>query len=250
MEAQLDLYDIESRDMATKMRQLELEVNISSKRYQEAQGQMVRQREEIAILEGELSKRSVSIQKYTAEMQVSNADVDLVAKQLASVQAILRNVEGERDSLVRERETLRRALDESNAIGKLSSSPARKSLDILETKLLKELGQTTRKISDLERQSTLEQSEKDALQMHSRKLGMENQIAIQCLQKISTKLRDELMASDSVYMMSDANADGSLQTGNPMQVDSVPSTLPQVSFCFLMTLLCSPMFTMGVCVCV
>lgn len=202
LESQLALYDEESRETATRIRQLELDLASATRRLQDAQSVIANQRQELGTLEQELGKRTEALKQAS----FSSTDMDQITRQqLSTLQATLKAVEDERDMLARELKNLQVQLEASQAHGSnvgnvltsspihstLSSSP-RKSLDLLESKLLKELGQTTRKISDLERQSTLTMSEKESLQMHSRKLSIEHQMALQCLHKLAIKLREEL----------------------------------------------------------
>lgn len=189
-ESQLNLYDEESRQTAQRTRQLELEVAGAQKRYAEAQGTIAGLREEVASLEEGFARKSETIRRFTHDMHSSTADVEMVAKQVQTLQSTLKAMEEERDALIRERDAVRKSLEKTEAHARLGNLSPRKSLDLLESKLLKELGQTTKKITDLERQTTLTQSEKDGIQTHSRKLGMENALAIATLQKLVSKIRE------------------------------------------------------------
>lgn len=190
LEGQLNLYDDESRSTAQRIKQLELETASAQKRYTEAQGTISTLREEIRHLEEELVRKTETIRRFTHDIHSSSADVDMVAKQVQSLQHSLKTLEEERDVLLRERDMMKRNLEKAEAHAKLTNLSPRKSLDLLESKLLKELGQTTKKITDLERQTNLSQSEKDTFQVHSRKLGMENALAISTLQKLVAKARE------------------------------------------------------------
>lgn len=200
LEGQLNLYDDESRTTAQRMKQLELDAAGAQKRCIEAQGTVSTLREEIRHLEEELVRKTDTIRRFTHDIHSSSTDVDMVAKQVQNLQQSLKTLEEERDALLRDRDMMKRNLEKAEAQVKLANLSPRKSLDLLESKLLKELGQTTRKITDLERQTNLSQSEKDTFQVHSRKLGMENALAISSLQKLVAKAREsaDLMPAENV----------------------------------------------------
>ena len=189
-EHQMQLFDEESRQSASRIRQMELEVAGAQKRVAEANATVQQLRDEISAMDAELRAKTETIRRFSADIHHSTADVEVVVKQMQGMQAALKAAEEDREVLRQERDALKRQLD--HAASSLASSSPRKSLDLLESKLMKELGMTTKKVNDMERQSTLSQSEREHLQSSARKLTLECQMAQSTLVKLAGKLREAL----------------------------------------------------------
>ena len=190
LEGQLNLYDDESRTTAQRIKQLELELASAQKRYNEGQGTVSALREEIVHLRRNWFARQ---KQSDASPMTSIPPLQMWIWWQSRCRVCNNHSRHWRRRgmcLLRERDLMKRNLEKAEAQAKLTNLSPRKSLDLLESKLLKELGQTTRKITDLERQTNLSQSEKDTLHVHSRKLGMESALAISSLQKLVAKARE------------------------------------------------------------
>lgn len=182
VDGQLNQYDEEMRQASIRIKQLEMELSQANKRYLESQSVTKGLNEEIMTLEQELQKRSDTIRKLSARLSDESSAEGVSEEQLRNLQTRIQELELDRERLAKERDALRKSSIEAE-------SP-RTSMDVLETRFLREIGNAGRKLTDLERQQSSTREEKESLQSHARRIGMENALAISCLQKCVTWMND------------------------------------------------------------
>lgn len=180
-ESQLNLFDKESRENAHKLRQLELDLQGANNRLSEANNQISRYKSEILSLEEELSAKSETIKKFKEDISASTSDISLFSRQMQELQDRLKRSEEEKEELLREKDRYRKGLEKAEShlrVNATLSSPVRNSLDVLESKLLKELGNAHKRVNDLEKQTNLSQSEREQLISQARRTGQDLMVTV------------------------------------------------------------------------
>jgi chromosome segregation ATPase len=190
-ESQMSLFDKESRENAHKLKQLELDLSSSQHRLQEAHNAIDRYKTEIVSLEEELSTKSETLKKFKEDISASTSDISLFSRQMQELQDRLKRSEAEKEELLRDKDRYRKGLEKAEShlrVNATLSSPARNSLDVLESKLLKELGNAHRRVNDLEKQTNLSQGEREQLIAQARRTGQDLMIGIKSMQLLAGKL--------------------------------------------------------------
>lgn len=175
-ESQLSLFDRESREGAQRVKQLELDLASAQNRLSEANNTIARHQGEIAALEEELATKSDTMRKFRDDISASTSDMGMFRREMQELQDRLKRAEEEKEQMQRERDSIRKTLERNEAqlrVNATLSSPVRNSLDVLESKLLKELGQAHKRVTDLEKQSNMSQGERDQLMNQSRRTGQD-----------------------------------------------------------------------------
>jgi chromosome segregation ATPase len=174
-ESQMSLFDRESRENAQKVKQLELDLVGCQKKLNEANNTISRHQQEILSLEDELNNKNETLKQFKADFEDSTSEMNFFTKQVQDLQEKLKRVEEERDLAVKEKENAKKGLEKVEnqlRINQTLSSP-RNSLDILESKLLKELGHAHKRVTDLEKQTNLSHGERDQLINQARKTSQD-----------------------------------------------------------------------------
>ncbi len=205
-EGQLALFDKESRETAQRMKQGELELNGLQKRLLDSQHTIERYEEEIKGLEEELESKNSLIHQFKVDSQGMAQELELISKQMGELQDALRSTQAERDNLVRERDSIKRTT--LNEVAKQTGMSPRSSLDLLESKLMRELGQATKRLQDLEKQTEMTHTEKEQLMGQSQTLASNLEQATMALKHLGTKI--------------------STTVGMPLMVSSTNLTFPDV----------------------
>lgn len=190
-ESQMSLFDKESRENASRVKQLELDLHTAQNRLSEANSTIARQKAEIAALEEELATKSETMRKFREDISASTSDISLFTRQMQELQDRLKRSEEEKEGLMREKEAIRKSLEKAESqirVTNTISSPVRNSLDVLESKLLKELGQAHKRVTDLEKQTNLSQGEREQLLVQARKATQDLTIGIKSLQLLAGKI--------------------------------------------------------------
>lgn len=183
-ESQVSLFDKESRVMAQKVKQLELDLSSSNNKLSEANNTINRYKSEIVGLEEEIKVKSDTLRKFKDDISASTTDISLVSRQMQELQDRLKRSEEEKEEILQEKEALRKGLERAESHIRVketlqqggnnpSNSPVRNSLDVLESKLLKELGHAHRRVTDLEKQTNLSHGERDQLITQARRTGQD-----------------------------------------------------------------------------
>ena len=197
-ESQLTLFDKESRENAQKIKKLELEIQATNNRLIDANNSIGRYKTEIIQLEEELRSKSESFKNLKEEISASTSDVSLFTRQMQELQDRLKRSEEEKEELLKEKERYRKGLEKAESHLRVNatlspsapSSPARNSLDVLESKLLKELGNAHRRVNDLEKQTNLSHGERDQLISQARRTGQDLMIGIKSMQLLAGKIME------------------------------------------------------------
>ncbi len=190
-ESQMSLFDKESRENASRVKQLELDLHAANNRLNEANSLIARQKAEISTLEEELATKSETMRKFREDISASTSDISLFSRQMQELQDRLKRSEEEKEALMKEKDVIRKSLEKAEShlrVNTTLSSPARNSLDVLESKLLKELGQAHKRVTDLEKQTNLSQGERDQLITQARKSTQDLVIGIKSLQLLAGKI--------------------------------------------------------------
>lgn len=175
-ESQLNLFDKESRENAHKMKQLELDLQSANNRLSDANNTIARYKSEIISLEEELSTKNETIKKFKDDISASTSDISLFSRQMQELQDRLKRSEEEKEELLREKDRYRKGLEKAEShlrVNATLGSPVRNSLDVLESKLLKELGNAHKRVNDLEKQTNLSQGEREQLISEARRTGQD-----------------------------------------------------------------------------
>ncbi len=180
-ESQLNLFDKESRENAHKIKQLELDVQSANNRLNDANSQVARYKSEIISLEEELSTKNETLKKFKDDISASTSDISLFSRQMQELQDRLKRSEEEKEELLHEKDRYRKGLEKAEShlrVNATISSPVRNSLDVLESKLLKELGNAHKRVNDLEKQTNLSQGEREQLISQARRTGQDLMVTI------------------------------------------------------------------------
>ena len=175
-ESQLNLFDKESRENAHRIKQLELDLQSSNNRLVDANNSIARYKSEIISLEEELATKSETIKKFKDDISASTSDISLFSRQMQELQDRLKRSEEEKEELLREKDRYRKGLEKAEShlrVNATISSPVRNSLDVLESKLLKELGNAHKRVNDLEKQTNLSHGEREQLISQARRTGQD-----------------------------------------------------------------------------
>ena len=175
-ESQLNLFDKESRENAHKIRQLELDLQTANNRLNDANNQIARYKTEIISLEEELCTKGETLKKFKDDISASTSDISLFSRQMQELQDRLKRSEQEKEDLLMEKDRYRKGLEKAEShlrVNATISSPVRNSLDVLESKLLKELGNAHKRVNDLEKQTNLSQGEREQLISQARRTGQD-----------------------------------------------------------------------------
>lgn len=170
------------------MKQAEAENSGLAKRLADAQHQVAALEEEQRGLEEEVQRKNGLVHQFKLDASGMAQELELITRQMGELQAALRAAQDEREQLLRERETVRRA-----PAAAVAASP-RSSLDLLESKLMRELTQATRRLQDLEKQTEAGQSEKAQLVSQSKSLVTSIEQATAAIRHLGAKLCGPLAA--------------------------------------------------------
>lgn len=175
-ESQMDLFDRESRENAHKIKQLELNLQSANHRLNDANNTIARYKSEIISLEEELSTKIETIKKFKEDISASTSDISLFSRQMQELQDRLKRSEEEKEELLKEKDRYRKGLEKAEShlrVNATLGSPVRNSLDVLESKLLKELGTAHKRVNDLEKQTNLSHGEREQLISQARRTGQD-----------------------------------------------------------------------------
>ena len=175
-ESQLNLFDKESRENAHRIKQLELDLQSANNRLSDANNYIARYKSEIISLEEELGTKSETLKKFKDDISSSTSDISLFSRQMQELQDRLKRSEEEKEELLREKDRYRKGLEKAEShlrVNATLASPVRNSLDVLESKLLKELGNAHKRVNDLEKQTNLSQGEREQLISQARRTGQD-----------------------------------------------------------------------------
>jgi len=188
-EGQLALFDKESRETVQRLKAGEAESSAIQKRLLDAQHTIERLEEEQRALEEELQAKNTLMHQFKLDSQSMSQEMELITRQMAELQDALRACQTERDNLARERDAIKRStLQEVARQTGIGGSPARSSLDLLESKLMRELGQATKRLHELEKQTETSQGEKQHLQGQSQSLAASLEQATHAIRHLGAKL--------------------------------------------------------------
>lgn len=185
-EGQLALFDKESRETLQRMKQGDMESSGLQKRLADAQHTIERLEEDIRSLEDELESKNGLIHQFKLDSQGMSQELELITRQMTELQDALRACQSERDNLLRERDTIKR--NTLNDVAKQTGMSPRSSLDLLESKLMRELGQATKRLQDLEKQTETSQGEKEQLAGQSQTLAQSLEQATQAIRHLGSKI--------------------------------------------------------------
>lgn len=171
-----------------RLKQGETDVHNWQRRLGEAQANAARLEGEIASLEEELRMKNALIHQIRADTQGMASDMEMLTRQIVDLQQSLATCKEERDTLLKERDNLKRNLQLDSV--RLQATPAspRSSLDLLESKLMRELSQATRRLQDLEKQTETTQSEKEQFASQSKSLASGLEQATEAIKYLGQKL--------------------------------------------------------------
>ena len=175
-ESQMNLFDKESRENAHKIKQLELDLQSANHRLSDANNAIARHKSEIISLEEELSTKIETIKKFKDDISASTSDISLFSRQMQELQDRLKRSEEEKEELLKEKDRYRKGLEKAEShlrVNATLGSPVRNSLDVLESKLLKELGTAHKRVNDLEKQTNLSHGEREQLISQARRTGQD-----------------------------------------------------------------------------
>ncbi len=200
-EHQLEIFDNESRETLRRTKQLEVDHAAANKKLSEARATIEEQKREIAELNDELAAKNAFVQSVKSDSQAVHAELEMVMRQKQDLEGRLRIAENERDMAAAERDPARAARRRTTALlasggaEEGAASPLRRlnndmaidgsglrrggpdsprsSFDALESKLLRQIGATSKHLEVLSKSNTLSQSEKEALFDQSRALVLE-----------------------------------------------------------------------------
>ncbi|PJF18745.1 hypothetical protein PSACC_01424 [Paramicrosporidium saccamoebae] len=161
-----------------KVKKLELECLGLEKKLADFGDKMEKQMEEINDLNGELSVKNGLIDTLKGEMSSLHKEMEMLMRQNQELDAKLRIAESERDQVRSDINPLRR-LEQLAAPG----SP-RSSMDVMESRLIREVGHTSKQLEVLAKTHALSQSEKEQLADSTRRLTTELNLSLRGIMEI------------------------------------------------------------------
>lgn len=147
-----------------KTKMLELDLSTSSKNLTDANQMITRQQGEISALEEDLARKADIIHQFKMDASMNAQNFELATRKIEELNRILDTVKEERDSLARESANVKKEksiLD--SAQKRFTPGSPRSSIDIVESRMIKELGQTSRRFHDMEKVSENTVSERNQL---------------------------------------------------------------------------------------
>lgn len=150
-----------------KTKQLEIDLGSANKKLSEAQQQITDQQGEISALEEDLNRKSNIIHQFKMDSSVNAQNFELATRKIEELNRIIETIKEERDTLARESATVKkeRSVFDSGQKGSNRFTPGspRSSIDIVESRMIKELGQTSRRFHDMEKVSESTVTERNQL---------------------------------------------------------------------------------------
>lgn len=186
-EGQLALFDKESRETVQRMKAGELEMSAVQKRLADSQHTIERLEEELRGLEEELAAKNTLIHQFRADSQGMAGELEMITRQMGELQEALRACQAERDNLIKERDSIKRTTL-SEIAKQTGMSPHRSSLDLLESKLMRELGQASKRLQELEKQTETSAGEKVQLLSTQQGLAQSLEQATHAIKHLGSKL--------------------------------------------------------------
>lgn len=163
-------------------RKLELEKSQLEKRLQEAALNGEKQMQEIHDLNEEIQRKNGFIEDLKRETGSLNRDLEMLMKQNQELEGKSRLAEAERDQIKAEINPLRR-LGETSQAARPPGSP-RSSMDVLETRLFRQVGNASKQLEILAKTNAMAQGEKDQLYDQVRKSSGEVNSALRNVMSI------------------------------------------------------------------
>lgn len=185
-EGQLALFDRESRETMQRMKAGDAEMSAQQKRLLDAQHTIERLEDEVRSLEEELQSKNALLHQFKTDSQGVSSELEMISRQMADLQEALRATQTERDNLIRERDSIKR--NTLNEVAKQTGMSPRSSLDLLESKLMRELGQATKRLHELEKQTEVGQGEREQLLGQSHNLATSLEQATQAMRHLGAKM--------------------------------------------------------------
>lgn len=187
-EHQLGLFDDESKETLRKIRHLELENSSLQKKLVEVNKLLADREGEIQELHEELKSKNSFVQQVKAESQTVHAELEMLLRQKQELEGKVRIVENERDSIRAELDPTRRRILEATVTSPQTPGSPRSSMDLVESRLLRQMGNTTKQLEMLAKSNALSQSEKEHLQVESRRLANEIHAGLRTLLTIFERI--------------------------------------------------------------
>lgn len=166
-ENQMNLLEQETRQNLQSMKQLEME-NVSLKnKANDLNTKLEEAHNDTFSYQEEIDRKNSLIQQFRLEINSSTSDYELLTQKYLTLENSYRSLKDEHDSMIQKAslERIQRNIRDS----------PRSSLDIVESKLLAELGQTSKQLQEMDKMSTMNASEKEHLQNQVRQLTLELQ---------------------------------------------------------------------------
>lgn len=145
---------------------MEADLTLTSKKLADSQKISEEQRGEIADLTEELQAKNVFVQQVKEESHSLHSEVEMLTRKNQELEGRVRIVENERDSIKADLDPARRKLFENVHP---PGSP-RSSMDLVESKLLRQVGDATKRMEILQKSNALSQNEREQLSEQSRRL--------------------------------------------------------------------------------
>lgn len=174
-EGQLALADRETREAWQRLKQLEMDNQTLQKRLQETQQQLEVREGETATLEEEVARKVELIHQFKMDLHHANTEMELLSRQTIELQNQVRLGQEERDEISRQLQQLQQSTGPNLAV---TQSP-RSSMDLIESKLLREMGQAMKKFQSLERETEQSAQERGQLVSQAQYLAQELQQGVQ-----------------------------------------------------------------------
>lgn len=157
LEQQLTLSEDEARQQGQRARHFEVELSAANRRLSEANGRLEAQAMEIQDLQEQVRQREDLAMRARSDYSGTAQELSMLTRQVGELQSALRKSEQERNELALRLQT------SFNAAPPSSPDGPRSSLDAIESRLMRELGATTKKLSEMEKKTHISTAERDHL---------------------------------------------------------------------------------------
>lgn len=179
-EQQLEVFDIESRDNVKKIRKLEMMKLELKKEEQQQEEEGQKSNSELEELREELSLKVGFLEQIRQESRQLHADLELSHRQRQELEAKIRLLEEGRQY----QHHLQHQFEEDQTPGTPNSS----GIDVMETRMVNQIGKTSAQLSELSRSNELSLSERENLQNQLTTLNLSSATIVKSLQRFYERL--------------------------------------------------------------
>lgn len=192
LEQQLATAEEEARQQSQRARQLEVDLSTAHRRLMEAQGRLEAQQMEIADLSEQVRMKGEAVMRARSDYSGTTVELNSMTRQISELQMALRKSESEKAEL--QSKLFNAAANPSNASSLYPQTPdgPRSSLDAIESRLMRELGAASKKLTDMEKKSHVSVAERDQLVDNLRRQSDLLTLCSKTMETVCGRLNDQL----------------------------------------------------------